>query len=381
MATLTELLGLKAVEVESGGSTELTLQVAALRSVLQAALERVEVLDQPVDGVRGSRVAAAARFLFQLAPSSDNVGIGERRNHAAREWGVQPETFRRHAQPKVLAIVAAELRVMSGEQVSSGPASAAGQAILSALRSHYGDAARNLMTLVGTVLPQTVHYDDVSIELVLRDHGDDPSLYMMEYRCGFSAALTEYVVAFVQRAALGDRIMATCPAVNDVWVCSDKERLERNALRLRTGQSFVRVLGSFIGGGALTEALVITQLDAAEARSYLQSIPEHERTEVTIFRTPMPKGATERTRIATQYIFEMRKDDHYCYWVAPRPLFLNRLTFDYGGLSRVGNLTTVAVLGMASTEPEEEVGLVTRFDVQNWIVPGQGAILTWSGEK
>jgi len=381
LSGMSALLNLKAVEVESGGSSNPRLRVAALPSVLGKAVKRLP--DSVPDGpLAGKNVAEAAAALLDVPTPQPGRSLSDRREAAAKVCRVEPETFRRHLQTPVLAHVADALRALSGEQLLEGAASstAAGQAVRDALGAYYGAHASQLATLVKSVLPQTVHYDDVSVELVLQDHPEDRALYQLEYRSGFLASLDEYVVAFVQRAALSDRIMATCPKVNDAWAFSDREGLEKQTRTLHEGESSVRVLGEDAEGRPFLQALDLQPVERKSSRDYLTGLGDIDIGEVTLLRSAVPRTLAAPAQIATQYRFDMRRDDHYCYWVAPRPLFLRRLTFNYTQLGRTGRVIVQPFMGKAASRPEWE-GQLFRLEVDDWVVPGQGAVMTWSGDN
>jgi hypothetical protein len=373
------LLGLRAIDESSGGARDPAFRVAALREVLREAIARLERDAVLIEGRPERPAALAASWLFGLAPGAEELRIGARRQRAAAEWGVPVESFRRHMQTAVYVALAAELRRLSGDEHSAfGPVSPAGQAVLEALESYYGVLPK-LGTLATTVVSPKPHYDDVTVELILTDDADDDTQYTLEYRVGFQADISEYVVAFITRASLGDAIMVKCPRVNDRWAFSDKGTLTEYLRRLEGAESPVRVFGKLESGLSQVAALQLRMLQEDEAAPYIRGLDPHERSEVTLLRAEVPSWPLGPFRFVTRFVFPMKKSDRYCYWAAERPTYLRRLTFDANNFDpQTGaGFRATPFLGVAVTEMERESPRVIRLEIQNWLVSGQGAVFSW----
>jgi hypothetical protein len=382
-APLHDLLGLRVVEVWAGDARDLSYRVGALRGALTDAVKRLGLRDEDFRGVPAAHAAAAAEWLFGLNPEAAKMGAGARREEAAKRWkpsgpegqDFSTETFRRHIQVPLTAYVAAELRAMSGEELpGSADLSPSARAITEALRTAYPRATK-LSTLVNTIVSPAGYYGDVTVELTLTDA--DPEEYTATYQIGFDAELDEYVLAFASSTALANVIIARCPEVNDVWVFSDERNL-RSHLNLSDSQSRVRVSGTNREGAPDTDPLNLTALDAADAEPYLPGLSAEERETVVVLRATVPDRFTGRTRFVTRQVARMQKKDHYCYWAAQGPMFVRQLICDYSGLSGIGVVNPVPLLGVAAVAPRTDSGSFT-LDVENWLAPGQGFVVTWSG--
>jgi hypothetical protein len=375
---LSHLLSLRAIDRLSVGATDVFVRVAALRELLREVADRFE--ERSTNDLRRPErpLAPAVRLLLDLADDSERLSVADRQQAVAERWGVASESFRTHMQSRVLVAVAAELRALSGDDGTTlGPTSSAGQIVNEALRGFYVDAS-NVLTLTNTVVSTKPHYADVNVELILKDDPNDPGGYLLDYRMGFETAVREYVVGFVERATLCDAIMAEAPRVHDVWTFSDRASLERFAQELVRADSTVRVIGRSDSGATRFESLHPVPIDAQEYAHYLGKIDPRLYSEVHLFRAPVP-GLASPVRFATQYQFHMRKSDHYCYWVADRPMYLRQLTFNASDFCAGADITLTPqpVLGVSAIEAERD-GRSFRFPIENWVVSGQGAILVWA---
>ena len=90
-----------------------------------------------------------------------------------------------------------------------------------------------------------------------------------------------------------------------------------------------------------------------------------------------------RQNLGSEFVFsftaENRLDDPYYFWSADRPCFLDRIVFDYRGISqKIGRVSVVPSIGNHSCDVTHDVERSRiALDANGLLWPGQGAAFIW----
>jgi hypothetical protein len=120
--------------------------------------------------------------------------------------------------------------------------------------------------------------------------------------------------------------------------------------------------------------------DDAERNEVLAGVDRKVRQDVALLRADIPRAATDRpSRVSLRLTSPMARSDHYCSWVAERPTFLKKMTFDASGmkLDKDERFTLQPCFRGPATEPKKPRDNFYEIFVNGWIVRGQGALLVW----
>jgi hypothetical protein len=135
------------------------------------------------------------------------------------------------------------------------------------------------------------------------------------------------VLAVTADGMVADQLLAS-GHVTDGWKVSDPSALESavgralavSPLRVRVGHDGVR-------------QTIAVALHRVPRREY----PHYGATDgAVLLRGTIPRSDSGVVHLTTEYSWEMAKSDHFCYWVADRPLYLERITFDCRALTLDG---------------------------------------------
>ena len=258
---------------------------------------------------------------------------------------------------------------------------AAERSIMRILGAHYGNGhGATLRTLSNTVISAKPAYRDVVVELTLTDDDESEERYHLDYHVRFAATIDRYVAAFVTSAELGDLVTAVCPDVNDAWVLSDEAGRKKVLENLGNAVSVSR---SSRTGTTMMRPVSLTEMDQADRKLVLRDLePHHDLGDILLYTAEIPTSA-EPVRIDTRYSFTMRKDDNYCFWAAGRPMHVRSIEFDATRFCRdqETRLIPQPFLGLAAVQATGVRERRVHFDVDNWLVSGQGAMLVWSSAR
>jgi hypothetical protein len=169
----------------------------------------------------------------------------------------------------------------------------------------------------------------------------------------------------------------------DVWKVSDRAALDaarRQALARTPAR--VRVVQE---GVPRTVPLPLEAVGHEEYAAYLGDVANADTGDVLLLRGVFPKGDDPNApvQLTTEASWTMAKADHYCYWVAGRPIELERIVFDCRGLTLGGERPAFTCQPFFASEGVHVAEQDGRFtvDVYGFVGRGQAAILSWRSKK
>lgn len=247
------------------------------------------------------------------------------------------------------------------------------------LKNRYGSAAQ-VANLVRTLLPEKHHYRDVSVNYTLIDDPADERLLTLQYELRFSARIEEFVVALVPSPVLQDAVCADGDRIHDVFTCSNSDNQRLNMQKLLGSSSAVRVITTGSSGVSSEVLCRFASVPQSELPKYLPSLAQDELGQIDLVRCVLPPESDDQRIITVAHEFSLCKDDHYCYWLADRPMFIERISFDVSRfmVARTARFNVQPFMANCSVRSSRLAsGPVFTIDVRNWLVKGQGAILSW----
>lgn len=235
----------------------------------------------------------------------------------------------------------------------------------------YYPGLRKIETLVEAIRPDRPPYTDVTATCTLSD-GDTPGEYNLRIRLAFTATMTDYVLAVVSRAVVADILIAECPRISNFYTCST-ERGSTSA-NLLPVHSVFRVHENATGR-AVQIPVELSRVPPSDCDQYLGSIPPEVAAQVELYHAQLSE-VPQTFRLVSTISSPMQRSDHYCYWVADRPMYIRTIEFDTANFSTGDRgLTFQPFLGSLAFDVRNMGGY--RVDLENWILRDQGAMLVW----
>ncbi len=247
-----------------------------------------------------------------------------------------------------------------------------------ALRHRYG-VATNIENLISTVLSPKPSYTGYRSSYILKNIPSIPGHYQLTWEQSFISPISEYIVALVNNAALQDVISAAAPPVNDVFVFSDSLTAPVNEAQFETGGVKLKYFTPNDKGSMDCTVLSFRAISRDSYPIYLGSVAHNEYDNIKLWACAIPSSLING-RCSVTYNFQMRKDDHYLFWVADRPIFIETLSIDasrFSGKAATHFICQPFIVANSTREPLTETNYIYTIEVHNWIVKGQGVIFSW----
>jgi hypothetical protein len=384
---------------------ELLIQYAQQRPPVRKAVQyaRVirEICNQAISQLGDSRLARAAAELYGVGAGPSDTAIGKyadgkrnltdlfRREIAAAEaYGeISPNHFRQQvARRRLIPELARAIldidhanRSTDREGMRISPVVVAvadeDRTHVRALLTQRYHGLPKLDTLIDTILPDRPPFADVSIRYTLMDAGQKGE-YRLRSSFTFSAVLSEYVLALTTSAVTADILACDCPRISDFYTCSDTATMQRLRDAIDKGQPPVVRLHENEKKRTVQTQLSLSLLPPSEVAEYLRRLPIELHSGVVLYRAQIA-DSPELAQLKCIIDSPMQKSDHYCYWVADRPMYLRELEFDTATFTTTARgFTLQPFFGSLSSAVENTSG-VYRMSLDNWITAGQGAMLVW----
>lgn len=396
-AGLHELLALTAVrEVAKPMQDSTVARVAALRTVLRNAIDRIR---------SESTRRTAAVYFFALTPAELEAlhldpqlvasPLGKRREAIATLLRSTPSAFRNRGEHRICALVAGELLCYETElaqqarepepsmidrtDVPSATAVGAAQAVRRAISRLYSND-RGLMPLASLVVPDRVVYYDTALDLTLTDDANDTNRYTYRLTLSFTAALKEYVVGYVTRSQLTDTLLVGSRGITDIYSFSTVDARNKCVECLAGSLNVVTVVTKR-DGRTIHKGVRLEEVPPEEYGPYLSEEYDRHGQDIILLRATFPNSETDyRLKIVQQ--FSLIKSDHFCYWVADRPIYLRQLRVDVRGFTppgtdRGGRVTLQPFMMATNAEIALHVDGTLTEETDNWLVRGQGFTIVW----
>ncbi len=391
-AKLNLLLSLDSVVAASGSSGDSRHgRVFGLRSVLEVVITRLP----------NSSTQAAARIYFFLDEGQEHeedlrlVKLEDRRSAIEDRLGFGHDTYRKGEEQRIRALVAGEL--LRHEEAARRDPSIGGadtpqlaerpgetlptaQALGSILAARYRPS-QDVSQLTALVIPDRPVYYDTQIEIALID-AEDPGRYRYQLKLTFTASIREYVVGVVAEPALCDVLLSSSDGITDVYSCSSERDRDERAEVLTKSPDAVRVLFQDKGGQTRQRALRLAPVEGAETAAYLGDWGKPHADRVRLLRTEVPTRPDGLARLIVLQEFELSKEDHFCYWVADRPIYVRSMSVDLHQFqpldaAKRGRITVHPFMMAGVADPVSAPASLYSLAVENWLVRGQGVTIVW----
>jgi hypothetical protein len=375
-----------------------TARVVALRTVLRQCVGRMTS--------EATRVMTSLYFFLYtedeleqrgLSPQLAHAPLGERRAAIASILKTTPSAFRNGDEHRLSPLLAGELlcyeteirRIAADPDLVTDPdqqghpsvmtARGATQAVSRALAHLYRDE-HQLLSLASLVVPDRVIYYDAFVELSLHDAVNDPERYVYRLALTFTTALSEYVVGYVARSHLTDTLLVGAKRLTDVYSFSTETARDECVAGV-TGSLDVVTLVTSRGGQTLHKPLRVEPVPLDEYESYLDDEYERYGEDIKLLRAALP-DSEKTVRLKVIQEFSAHKSDHFCYWVADRPIYLRQLRVDTReftppGSGRGGRVTLQPFMMATNAEIALHIDGKMSEETENWLIRGQGFTVVW----
>lgn len=233
-----------------------------------------------------------------------------------------------------------------------------------------------LETLADTILPDRPPYTDVTVTCTLTDVIDDAERYQLRTTLAFTATISEYVLAVTSSAIAADRLIAECPRISDFRTCSGPEDMAGFQKAIVERALPIFTLTEDVRGRAIQSLLPMSKVEDGNRAAYLGRLTDELADHVVLYRGTISTQPVT-IRLLSTVASPMHRSDHYCYWLADRPMYIRTLQFDTASFSAASRgFTFQPFLGCLGFDIRNTDGAY-RVDLENWIVRGQGVMLVW----
>jgi hypothetical protein len=252
--------------------------------------------------------------------------------------------------------------------------------MLDLLNRRYGVLGHRLDNLADIVLPMAKSiWDNVDVSVRLYD-SDSTDRMWFESTTVWDANQPEFVMACVGTVELATAIEASCPNIDSIITLSDPKDVPE---LIASRESIAVQLGTQDFGSPIMQwkGQDIVELVGADQHSYIASVEHLVGTlgPVRVFKASVPPDVR---RLSVRRRVQGNKSDMYWTWTASRPMFLNSISLDVGGLTlaeeRAGVLFQPFMQNFVDRDVDSKVQNNQRdVKVSNWVVKGQGFAVSW----
>lgn len=381
--------------VEASGTTanSRVARVAALRSVLRGALRLI-------NSESTRTVAGVLLFLLddeELATLGVDPVVARGRLHTdrrpaiARLLRISVDALRKTEEPRVRALVAGELmryelqttdRVPPQAGTAGPPAITAAKTIRLALRDVYPRGAR-LSQLGACLVPDRPVFQNALVEMRLADDPADNARYLYELRLTFEAVLDEYVVAIVNRPHVLDEVMSEAHGITDLYVCAGERARREHAQNLCQASDALLAVDD-VGRAPRRRGIRLALVPEADYTRYTGDAEETVLAQLTLLRADLrsyrsPEGSV---RLQTKQRLILSKHEHFCFWLADRPTYVQRLRVDARELmleqgDGARELSAQPFMLAGNVRAVFDRHQVMELQPDAWLLPGQGLAVSW----
>lgn len=374
-------------------------RLAALRSVLRNCVDRIALSE--------TRTAASIYF-FLLSPDelfdlglSDSLlksTLTQRREAIAHLRNDTASAFRNGDEHRMCPLVAGELLRYEVETRKRPPlppvdeherdagldamtTRSATQAVSRAISSFYHED-QHLLALASLLIPDRPIYYDAALQLAMSD-GARKDEY--EYRLSFSftAEMQEYVVGYVARSPLTDALLVGAKGVTDVYSFSTPAGRDECYDKVNGSLDVVTLITSLSDGRTRHQPARLEPVPEDEYGHYLATELDQHSDSVKLLRARLPQPQSgSHSRVNISQHFTERKSDHFCYWVADRPIFLRHVRVDVRDFTppaseRERRVTFQPFMMTTNKDLSLDRDNVIDVETANWLIRGQGFVVVW----
>jgi hypothetical protein len=265
--------------------------------------------------------------------------------------------------------------------VDSSPPAALVEAGLQRL---YGNETR-LDNLVDTLLPTRGLLRDVDVSFILRDDGNDPSMFTLDiYYRAMAFDLPEFVVAYVEGSDTASELFAHCPRLTNAFSFDSGSGAESAAARALADAEAFRFMVEERNGGKFSSIINGPLQLVPQSEHVLYDVPlaGPRGEKIILLRRDIPNSDGRNVVYMTRSSGTSETVTRFVYYFEDRPAYVRKVSFDWSGLSVAGEPGAqrhiVPFFVPRGAPPIVDEG-ARRVDVviEQWILPGGGALLAW----
>ena len=192
------------------------------------------------------------------------------------------------------------------------------------LIEEYGEN-KSINNLTSTILSDKPIYENVVVHYTLKDLNRD-QFYLFNYNIQFDALINKFIIGFVYSSDLQDKLSASANAISDIFTFSNKNFMEENLKKMLKEKTTLKYFKGLEDGTNQYVSCPFELIPKEDYRKYIDGSLSEKYDEIILVQARV--GDKIKKRITLSHEFIMRKDDHYCYWVADRPMYVGQVVFD-----------------------------------------------------
>lgn len=216
---------------------------------------------------------------------------------------------------------------------------------------------------------------DVNIEWRLLPSSRGDSWYGYNFKYTFRAAKNKYVIGVVTSTHDCEVLMSS-GVVDDVMVLSADANYEQEIASIQNTCRFV-VRDQASG---VQQALRFSIVDDELKRSLLQVAWPVDTESCRLLQVELP-ALSNYEDVICEYmlLLELRVEEHYCFWWAPRLMHINNITVDVSHFPNrhAWRFFIQPFLGTLLPGGMEPTGDRYTLPAGEWIMPGHGIAIIW----
>ena len=353
-----------------------------------------QVLSTVIGRISDEGMRRAATIYFFLEDPAELRFMKERRAAIESALHMRKDEYRFGQEQRMRGVVAAELLrfemetrggallpVPSDAEEPLPPDQSALRVIVNALSRHYLNR-EDLSPLGSLIIPDRPVYYDVMVEMQFHDDPSSTDHLLYDSTVTFTAELNEYVMGIVDKPGLCDVLLGECQHITDIFSCSDKASRQRKAQELARSADTVSLTERTTAGKTRLRPVPLEPIKQKDYGRYLEHLADGHRNDVSLLQGRLPDTALPLPRLTVSQRLHLDKADHFCYWVADRPMYIRRFDIDLSRFTpsisgRDGIVTVQPFMMAGATQATLDKNPHISLAIENWLVRGQGIAVIW----
>lgn len=227
-------------------------------------------------------------------------------------------------------------------------------------------------SLVSMVLPSRHVYHDVSLTLKAERQEDGRLHVVSKYE--LTTPRRPMLVAVTTSSVHGAALSAACPELFEVITLPPSTPFAEAA------EAFGERMECYCElPGQVTRKVAFRRVPAGAMRRYISPPVRINAADIALFVGDLGPETTEFVRLRNRFHWSQDLSEHFIYWGADRPMFINTLTVDVRDLVSDSEKQVAVQVFLGDVEAllldADEGHLSLRLD--RWVVQGQGVVAVW----